>query len=324
MRRLTKGLLVLLLLAATACAQETVVEWAPDATAKIQAALDKALISPDPITVDIPFVGKKWVISRTLRIHSNTTLILRPYVRLVAKRNAFTGVGDCMIVMPEVANVAIRGYGATLRGWGRELTDVCRVPHSQWRHLISVRSSTAVTIEGVGLENCGGDAIYIASTLGESVPSRLVQIRDVTCLDNYRAGIGVKNVVGLIIENCDLLRTAGHNPAAGIKIEPNGPKAQLVGIHISNCRAELNNGAGYVVWLNRLDKTSTPVSIEFVNCGARGNLRPTPIVLAPNGLGAGSKIDFRNCVFLDSEKRDSDVATFTDCEWGSQVVQVTR
>jgi len=301
------------------------VSWQPDATAAIQAALDQASLRyGGGLTVVIPYEGRDWIVD-PLFLRSYTTLKLRPHVRLLAKRKSYRGLGATMLTAHDVANVALSAYGATMRGWGRELTDVCRVPHSQWRMGVRIASSKNVTIEGVAIENFCGSGLAVGTIPDRRVPSQAVIIRDVLSTDNYREGLFVASAIGLYAVNSEFSRTAGHNTQAGVDLEPNHHDDQMLDVRFVNCRANSNNGSGYSVWLQEHGLASPRVDIRFINCSASDTLTRTPISMATDGLGRGSVVRFEGCTFLDQFGKPADtLAEYEDCAWGQRTERVTR
>lgn len=313
MKRLTLGLAILSVIAATVNAERTVVDYAEDATANIQAALDKALTSDEPITVVVPYGGRTWY-TNPLAVHSNTTLELRPGVILHAKRKSFYGKSDSLLTIRDVSNVTVKGFGAVMRGWGREWTDTCRYEHSEWRHGINVKSSARVTIRGLTIENfCSG--IAIGNIPGNTTPSSAIRIENVTCRDNQREGLFACSVIGLYVANSTFKSTAGHNTQAGVDLEPNRATDRLLGVYFVNCKMTGNNGPGFGAWLHKLSPTSERVDIRYVNCLSRDNRKASPIFSAVNGLPPGSIVECVDCTFWDDEWTDTyEGAVFRNCQ----------
>lgn len=234
---------------------------AVDSTAILQAALDSGARR-----VRIPYVAAPWI-TRPLTLHSNTELIIEPGVVVLSKQDEFKGKGDSLFSAVDAENVAVRGYGATLR---MRKADYQKPPYekAEWRMGLAFSGCTNVRIEGLRIESSGGDGIYLGTTARQPY-CKDVTIRDVVCHDHHRQGISVIGAENLLIENSTFSNTWGTAPSAGIDLEPDSPQQRLVNIVVRNCVFQDNAGHQILVYGKNLDATAPPVSIRFENCLAR-------------------------------------------------------
>jgi hypothetical protein len=120
------------------------------------------------------------------------------------------------------------------------------------------------------------------------------------CDNNYRQGISIISVDGLLVENSVFNNTWGTPPSSGVDIEPDSPEERIRDVVFRNCSFEDNYGDGIEVFLAHLTAESGPVSILFDNCrvtSKRGTgIRVTKIAdTGPDGL-----VEFRDCVVEDT------------------------
>ena len=213
---------------------------------------------------------------------------------LVALRGFFTNRVDALLTFSNVKNLRLSGYGASIRMWR---CDYARPPYcwSEWRHAVTFMNVENATVEGLRIEESGGDGLYLNGV-------KDCVVRDVICDRNYRQGISVISAENLLIENCTLCNTKGTPPAAGIDFEPNNMAESLVNCVMRNCTIADNEGAGIDMALVCLNGKSKDVSLRFENCRVIGNRQ---------GLRLGSEnpplnelkgtIDLRNCLFDRSQ-----------------------
>src|SRR5699024_1072561 len=127
-------------------------------------------------------------------------------------------------------------------------------------------------------------------------------------VSNYRNGISVISVDGLLLDNVVMSYTRGHAPQCGIDFEPNNPKQRLNNIKLKNCIVKNNAYHGYDIHLTRFNHNSMPVDIVLDNCKAYGNTFYN-LVLTFNsakkvaGKPVRGKIDFNNCTFSGNKRR---------------------
>ena len=270
-----------------------------DSTRFLQAALASgaAKIVVDRQTSD-------WV-ALPLKGGSNQTVVFEKGVVLRAKPGAYHGRADCLLSYIGCTNVTLSGYGAALR---MERAAYGRPPYkkSEHRHTLSIRGGRDIRVEGLTLEESGGDGVYLVTLRrgdGTVQPPENITLRDVKCVRNYRQGLSVIAVKGLVCENCDFSETAGTPPESGVDFEPNWPDEVLQDIVFRRCRFENNKGRGFEFYLGNLNAQSAPVTARFENCVTRGNVNGFEYQQRRktfNDLPVGGKVELENCVFENS------------------------
>ena len=237
-----------------------------NATAALQAA-----IRSGAATVVVPNVGKPWIVDPIV-LESDQHIELEKGVEIQARRGGFRGRSDMLFRLRDKSNVTIKGYGAVL---SMRKEDYRRAPYakSEFRACLAIYGGTNVKIMGITCANSGGDGIYIAG--GRRPFSKDIVLKDVVTDNNYRQGISVISVDGLLIEDSVLWGTEGTPPGAGIDFEPNKPTERLTGITVKNCVIEKNQSYGIWVYTGNLTPDSMPVQITIE--GGR---------VADNGAGA--------------------------------------
>ena len=213
---------------------------------------------------------------------------------LVAVRGAFTNRVDTLLTFLDGKDIRLSGYGASIRMWR---CDYARAPYcwSEWRHAVSFRRVENVVVEGLRIEESGGDGLYLSGV-------RDCVVRDVICDRNYRQGISVIGAENLLIENCTLSNTRGTPPAAGIDFEPNNVREVLVNCVMRNCTISDNEGAGIDIALAQLNGKSRDVSLLFENCRILGNQYGLRLYTKnPPSNAIKGVLEMHNCLFDRSE-----------------------
>jgi len=287
-----------------------------DSTDALQGAINSGASK-----VIVPYMGSEWIV-RPIKLASNQEIVFEPGVVVTAKKGEFKGKDDCLFSAYGKTNITLRGYGAIFQMLKKDY----RGPDyrdSQWRHVLSIRSCTGITVSGLTLRNSGGDGIYVGVNWGSNQPCENVQIEDCLCDQNYRQGISLTSGENVRIKNCLLKNTSGHAPGAGIDLEPNSARDRLVNVVISECVSENNNGPGFVVSLRHLSSESEDVSILFVNCYVRSG-KKAGIALGPRAdEGPKGLIEFRDCTventgsagfYITNKSFNSLRLRFTNCK----------
>lgn len=279
---------------------------AEDATDAIQGAINSGAKR-----VVIPNLGKDWIV-KPIRLAGDQELFLERGVNVVAKRGEFRGGGDMLFYATDVANLTIRGYGATLRmqkedyivgivlkdlKWNRWFG---QYPKAEWRTSLGLRGCTNVQVLGIRLADSGGDGIYIDGSRVQRFCKDVV-LKDVTCDNHYRQGISVISVDGLTVDNCAFNNTWGTPPSSGVDFEPDTADQRLKHIVFRNCRFDDNYGDGIEVFLAHLNSSSEPVSMLFENCRVTSRRGPGIRVTKLGDDSPGGLIEFRDCIVAGTE-----------------------
>lgn len=219
-----------------------------------------AALKSDSDTIIIDKQASDWIVKPiSISSLSNKVLYFEEGVVFRAKSGAFRNTNDKLFQLSNANNVDIIGYGATFKMEKDEYTN------GEWRHAISLRKCTDVSIKGLTIRDSGGDGIYIAG-MEKGSYSKDILIEDVKSLNNKRQGISIISVENLEVYSSEFSETKGTLPEAGIDFEPNTPEDRIVNVLIENCRFTKNYHAGIVLALSNLDVSSEPVSITFKNC----------------------------------------------------------
>lgn len=270
-----------------------------DATETLQAAIRSGAKK-----VIVPNVGKDWIV-RPIHLVSDQEIFLEPGVVITAQRGAYRGRGDSVLNADNVTNLVIRGYGATVRmqkedyivgkvlkdlGWNRWYG---QYEKAEWRMTLAIRGCVNVKVEGLSLRDSGGDGIYVAG--GKLGHSKNINIKDVVCDNNYRQGISVISVNGLLVEDSQFNNTWGTPPSSGVDLEPDSPQELMQNVVFRNCSFKDNYGDGIEVFLANLRSNPPPVSILFERCNITSKRGPGIRVTRIGDDGPEGTIEFRNC-----------------------------
>ena len=289
-----------------------------DATDCLQAAIDSGAHK-----IRVPYMGADWIV-RPIKLRGNQEIVFEPGVVVFAKKGHFKGGGDTLFSAKNLADIALRGYGAALRMRKRDYQS-SEYSKAEWRTVLDFVGCSRINVEGLRLESSGGDGIYLGAS-DEQPYCQDVTIRNVVSDDNHRQGISVISAVNLLIENCTLSNTGGTAPQAGIDFEPNRPTEKLVNCVMRNCILEGNTGAGILVYLVNLSKTSENISISFEDCYVRGGKDTGIGIGAIKDDGPQGTIEFKNCtienaakggLYLFDKSPDSARVRFVQCKWSN-------
>lgn len=250
----------------------------PDDTEYLQTLLN----SPDT-EIHIPKGGRPWV-SRPLFLSGirNKTILFESGCTITAKKGSFINTGDCLFKITDSENIALIGNGA---GFKMNKSDYSAVPYQpgQSRHGLSILRSTAITIEGLTIENTGGDGVYIGQNRGDPV-CRAITLKNLVLSNNHRQGISVIAIDGLLIDGCRISETKGHAPMAGIDFEPNSDVYGLTNCLVTNCLLTKNHGAGIQICPKKMTASQPPIDITIENCVSRNNLVSFAVYGIPDGV----------------------------------------
>lgn len=266
-----------------------------DSTEALQAAINSG--APKLIVENM---GKPWIV-RPIMLASDQEITFEEGAEVLAKRGEFKGRTDALFSAINRENITLTGYGATLRMHRADYDDPEQYEKAEWRHALSIRSSSNINVHGLTLAESGGDGIYLG-TATRWVTNKDIHIKDVICESNYRQGISVITAENLLIENTIMRNTDGTPPRAGIDFEPNHPEERLVNVVMRDCLAENNAGWGYVLYLRPMAAHSEPVSVRFENCRSVGDRAGGFAAITQNTADRAvtGSIEFINCTVENS------------------------
>lgn len=250
-----------------------------DATPALTAALDSGA---DVVIIDD--VGQDWI-TRPLWINrDDLTVILEEGVTLRGLAGGFPDKRDGIWRIHGRRNVKLVGYGATCVMNKPEYT-------GEWRAIVRMGTSEAITVEGLVLRGAPGDGIILGAG------SKDVVIRNVVCDDNKRNAISVIYADGLLIEGCALINTVGTLPQAGIDLEPDTSVQLIKDVVIRDCVFAGNETYSFEINLMRYNAQSTPASVLVERC-YMGPTADAVVHVQPGTRGpVGGSFVFRDCVF---------------------------
>ena len=276
----------------------------------------------DTVVVDLQ--SSDWNVTplNFFNIHGKV-IIFQPGVRLNAIQGAFNDTSACLLKFNFSSDIHIVGYQATFK---MNKAEYAALNDSEYRHSISIRQCSNISIKGLILDESGGDGMHIGSE-GLGINNNIF-IEDVKFINHYRQGLSITSAQNLTVKNCYFANTQGTLPEAGIDIEPDLPTQSIVNVKIQNCAFENNGWAGIALALINLNTTSTPVSIEITNCYFKRNGKVSnsytkcEIFLSADDINpVQGNVLFERC-FIDGsdysaiytrKTHDAYLATFKDC-----------
>ena len=232
-----------------------------------------------------------------MKVNSNTEVKFDCTIRL--NTNDFTNYR--LISITNKDNVYVHGSGRIIGD-----VDGKTIGTGEWGHGITIIDSRNIKIEGITIEKCWGDGIYIGQSVADATYySEDVIVRNVVCDYNRRQGMSITTAYNLLVDNCQFTNTGmikGTPPAFGVDVEPN-----LLGVKLKitfrDCVFAGNNKGGLLV-LNGANDSD----IRVENCVSDGNFK-----LASNARN----VTYRGCSFPNLEASISPNATdnisFIDC-----------
>lgn len=293
-----------------------------DATGALQSAIDSGAK-----TVIIDDTGSEWRVG-PIRLRSDLELVVGENVVLAAKEGAFNGQLAFLLAADECRNLVIRGEkNAVLRMDKKEYQDPARCRPSEWRHAVSLRGCTDVTVRDLIIDGSGGDGVYVGAT-PKQAGCRNILLENLDIRNHHRQAISIISAENLLIRHCKLRLTAGTPPACGIDFEPNSPHNFLVNCRIEDCEITGNDNYGILFVFSHLNRESRPVSItiadSLVNDNRRGGVRSEACL--PGRTAVTGSIDFRNCrietgsgegIRFNNQSADGVRIAFRDCSVSS-------
>lgn len=273
--------------------------------------------------------GSDWIINKPLTLVSDQEIVFAKNTIVQAKQGAFKGVAESLFIGRNVENLIMTGQaGAKLRMRRADYANPALYSKAEWRSGISLYDSSKVRLNGLTIEDTGGDGLY----LGASEDGANIDIVVENCVfnRNYRNAISVISAENLTIRNCKLINTEGTDPQYGIDFEPNKPGQRIVDCVVENTLIAGNKKGGATISTANLRETSMPVSIDFKNCTFRDNdagfsawiVRSTKDKPAPGRVNLENCTFEQNTVFFNDPIKNGIVYSLKDCliRGGSPVI----
>lgn len=229
-----------------------------DDTAIFQKSLNKTAIKG--LTLEIP-AGTYNV--RPLYIPANSSVVLD--AGAVIQATAGYGENDHLLNISDVQNVSISGTP------GQSIFRMRKAEYTsgEFRHCLAIEGATNITIGGIQCNDSGGDGVYIGE--GRQGYSANIKILNSGFDNNRRQGLSLISGRDIAITNCTFSNTSGTAPSAGIDIEPNQASDFLQDIVIDHSSSTGNEGSGLVFGIQRLNASSSPISIKVSNFKSERN-----------------------------------------------------
>lgn len=164
-----------------------------------------------------------------LCLKGKTNLILNGTIKLIPNNYK----GSSVISVKGVSDIKISGGGSII---GDKNSHTGK--DGEWGMGIQIMSSKNIRIEGLDIENCWGDCIYIGGN------SCNVNIVSCNLHNARRQGISVTHAFNCKIDKCRIYDIAGTPPEYGIDFEPNANSA----VHYMNVSdTEIYNCKGGII-----------------------------------------------------------------------------
>ena len=235
----------------------------------------------------------------SLTLTSNTHLTIDGEIHLTPNSHK----GCYIINVYKCNNVIIDGSGTL---FGDKMTH--KGTEGQWGHGINILSSNNVTIDGMHIEDCWGDCIYVGND------SKNIEITGCFLNNSRRQGISVTHADSVHISNCVIRNVAGSNPQYAIDIEPN-ENEYVDNIIIENvtCR---NCVGGITMW--HPDNASIG-SVTICCCHISGTSAKRPVVLE-----LADKVTFKNCYVEGNDKIAVSATRVNDLQMSGNIIITTN
>ncbi len=218
-------------------------------------------------------------------------LILDPGSEIAAVDGGFRHQRGSLLTLYRQSGIRISGYGASLR-MNREAYSRKPYEWSQWRHALTLLESQDIRVEGLSIEDSGGDGIYMGQKKGGFIP-RNIHLKDLYLLNNYRQGVSVISADGFLMESCYISGSRGTPPMAAIDFEPNKGLFGLINCTVSHSLFEKNGGAALTVHLPNVTDFHPTVSITIRDTVILGY--PLSVWIHGMESGAAGTLSFINC-----------------------------
>ena len=150
--------------------------------------------------------GRPWIVRPLRLLHSHQTVVISAGVTLLAKRDAFHSIKDCLLSGSGLTNVSIIGEigaggapAATLRMRRADYSNATpglNYTPGEWRHGIKLENVSRVTLRGLRVTETGGDGLYLRGN------SSNVLVEDCLFDHSFRQGLSIVSAVNFTARRC--------------------------------------------------------------------------------------------------------------------------
>lgn len=206
--------------------------------------------------------------SVTITVPSGTRLDLNG----ATIKSALPGTSDRLMTVSGVSNVSIRNgiLDGNKAGFGTA---------TEQRHNLLISNSSSVTVQSVRSHDAKGDGIYVGDNV--SGLSSNIKLDKVLCDANWRQGMSISHVDGMVVVDSDFINTSGTAPQSGVDIEPNVTGIVCQNVKFIGCRFTGNTGSGVQVTLPA-SPTVRQGGFDFYGCTFSGNTADGLMLSASN------------------------------------------
>ena len=257
-----------------------------------------AAITSGAQRIVIENVGKPWYI-RTLKLRSNTELVLEKGVRIHTDRTWNKFVQGGIFVLQSVTNVVIRGEAEndhdSVISQFHDMLDRARNCRDYGSSGILIQDALHIAVRDLRIADCAEDGI----AYGGMGFSSDMYFENLDLDSNFRQAASLCNIDRGFFRRVRFRNTAGSEPGAGIDLEPAELCQANSSIYLYDCTFENNLGGGL------LFSTSSclPITIHAKRCVFKPNRHGDVMVMIRMGqyLGRNTKVPgkaiFEDCDF---------------------------
>ena len=230
-----------------------------NATTNLQAALDSGASR-----VVIENVGKPWYI-RTVRIRSNTEVVIEPGVRIHSDRtwNEFATSKAGLFVVDNARNVVLKGRNPNdtdvVISKYHDLMDRARNCRDYGGCGLWIGNSVNVCVKNLRCSDNASDGLALG---GLGLPNYNVYFENLDFDSNYSQGCSLISAHNAYFRKVRFRNTAGAEPAGGVDLEPAELNQGNANLYFFDCEFAANMGGGL------LFNTSScyPISLYAKRC----------------------------------------------------------
>lgn len=119
--------------------------------------------------------------------------------------------------------------------------DVNTATTTEWCYGMFFNGCAGVRLQDLTIKYCSGDGIEFGLDQSSDI-----YIERVTCDNNGRNGMSMTNVRDVFVTSSKFNNSNGHNPQAGVDLEPNSATEHILNVHFDGCEFAGNHNAGFM------------------------------------------------------------------------------